>query len=251
MTKAAGLGHNLYVAQFDLSGDAGSVGTIAGKRGSLEVTGINALAMERILTHRDGEIGFTAFWNTDTDKVHDALKGLVTTDRIVTYAGLTSAAGVVGDPAASIIAKQMNYDPTRGQDGSLVTATQFLSNAGLGLEWGQLLTTGKQTYATGTVNGTSIDLGAVSTLFGASAYLHVFSIGSGTSTFAVQDSADDSSFLDVTGMTFTAVTAATSERIQGAVGATVRRYVRLQKTGVSSATVAVVNFIRHLTSQAI
>jgi hypothetical protein len=249
VTKASGLGHNLYVAQYDLSGDAGSVDTIAGTRGSVEVTGISSLAVERILTHRDAEISFTSYWNTGTDQVHTALSGLVTTDRIATYAGLTTAAGVVGDPAASMIGKQINYDPTRGDDGSLVTSTQILAN-GYPLEWGQLLTTGKQTYATGTVNGTSIDLGAVSTLFGSSAYLHVFSIGSGTSTFTIKDSSDDITF-GTTLHTFTAVTAATSERLQGSTSGTVRRYVRLEKTGVSTATVAVVVFVRHLTSQAI
>lgn len=249
MTKASGIGHNLYVAQYDLTGDTGSVQTIAGPRGTTVVTGLASAGVERILTHRDGEITFTSFWNIATDQVHTALSGLVTTDRLVTYAGLTSG-GTVGDPAASLNAKQINYDPTRGQDGSLVETTQFLGNAGNGLEWGQLLTTGKQTYATGTVNGASIDLGAVSTLFGSSAYLHVFSIGSGTSTFTVTDSADNITF-GTTLHTFTAVTTATSERLQGSTSGTVRRYVRLEKTGVSTATVAVVNFVRHLTSQAI
>jgi hypothetical protein len=139
----------------------------------------------------------------------------------------TAGSFAVGDPAASIVGKQVTFDQARGQDGSLVVNTQLVSN-GEALEWGQLLTTGKQSFGTGTVNGASIDFGDTETLFGASAYIHVTSHGSGTATFTIQDSADDSSFAAVTGMAFTAVTGATSERLQGATDATVRRYVRVR-----------------------
>ena len=115
---------------------------------------------------------------------------------------------------------------------------------------GEMLTTGKQTAASGTVNGTSIDLGSVSTLFGAAAYLHAFSLGSGTATVAVQDSADNATFAAITGMGFTAITAPTSERVQGAVDATVRRYVRVSVTGTYTNLVFAVNFVRYLESSA-
>jgi hypothetical protein len=108
-----------------------------------------------------------------------------------------------------------------------------------------MLTTGKQSFSTGTVSGTAIDLGATSTLFGASAYLHVFSVASGTATFTVQDSDDNLTFATITGLAFTAATGATSERLQTAAGATIRQYVRIQGTGVHGAAVVAVNFVRY------
>ena len=251
MAKQSGLGANLYVGEFDLSGDVGAVNTINTTRALFDMTAISSSAMERIVGRKDGDLAFASFWNTPAGQAHAVLSTLPTTDRIVSvFLGST-----VGSAAASLIGKQMGYAPTLGEDGSLVAATSAQAN-GYGLEWSGggtgdgMLTTGKQSFATGTVSGTSIDLGSVSTLFGAAAYLHVFSVASGTATFAVQDSADDVTFADITGMTFTAATGATSERKQGAVGATVRRYVRIQGTGVHGAAVIAVNFVRYLTSSA-
>ena len=251
MAKQTGLGANLFLGSYDLSGDVGAVDTIAAPRGSLDITGINKAAAERILTHRNGMLGFTGFWNATASQIVDALNNMPTTDLLATVAiPATFGAFAVGDVAASVNGKQIGLDSSSGQDGSLGVSTQVAAN-GYPLEWGQLLTVGLETFATGTVSGTSIDFGDTSTLFGAAAYLHVISHGSGTATFTIQDSADNSSFAAVTGMAFTNVTAATSERIQGTTSATVRRYVRVQKTGVSTATVAVINFVRYLTSQAI
>lgn len=250
MAKQSGLGANLYLGAVDLSGDVGSVSSIASPRGVQVVTGLNKTAEERILTLRDGALAFAGFWNAAVGAVVPTLNALPRTDVLATVA-IPSVAGsfAVGDPAASLLGKQIDLTTTRGADGSLVLNSQILGN-GEALEWGQLLTTGMQTFATGTVNGTSIDFGDTDTDFGASAYLHVFSVGSGTSTFTVADSANDTDFTAVTGMAFTAATGATSERIETAVDATIRRYVRIQKTGVSTSTVAVVVFVRHLTSQA-
>ena len=84
------------------------------------------------------------------------------------------------------------------------------------------------------------------TLFGAAAYLHVFSIGSGTAPLVVQDSPDDITYTTVTGMSFTAVSAAGVQRVQGATNATVQRYVHAKVTGTYTNLVACVNFCRYL-----
>jgi hypothetical protein len=248
VSKESGIGDALYVGEYDLSGDIGAVNTIETTRGVLGVTAINASAEERIVGLKDGSLAFSSYWNAVAGQAHPVLSALPRTDRIVSY----FHGATVGNAAASMVGKQLGYAPTRGQDGSLVADTQAAAN-GYGLEWSGggtgdgMLTTGKQSFATGTVNGTSINLGSTSTLFGAAAYLHVFSIASGTATFTVQDSDDNSTFLPITGMGFTAVTAATSERVQGAVNATVRQYVRIQCTGTHGACVVAINFIRYLT----
>lgn len=245
--KLTAIGSNCYVGTADLSGDIGAVTSLDSSRAPLVVTGINAAAPELILGRRDGSMGFMAFWNVDTGRSHLTFSAMPRTDVLATIVVGTPA---IGSPAASMTAKQVNYASAIGEDGSLGATIDMAANS-YGLEWSGgangdgMLTAGKQTFATGTVDGTSVNLGAVSSLFGASAYLHVFSHGSGTATFTIQDSADDITFLPITGMAFTAVTGATSQRLQTAAGATIRQYVRVQKTGTSTATVAAINFVRY------
>ena len=116
---------------------------------------------------------------------------------------------------------------------------QALGN-GYGVEWGHQLTAGLRTDTEAT-NGASIDTGA-SAAFGAQAYLQVTAFTGTSVTVTIQDSADDSSFAAVTGLAFTAVSAAPAfERVTTAVGATVRRYIRVVTTGTfNPATFAVV-----------
>lgn len=243
MAKTSGLGSSLIVGSVDLSGDIGDVSSIETSRSTQDVPAINQSAMDRIMLLKDGSLAFNSYWDTAAAAAHLTLSALPRTDVQVSY--LHSS--VVGDAAATMIAKQVTYAPTRGADGSLIVGTNAQANA-YGLEWGELLTTGAQSFATGTVNGTSIDLGSVSTLFGAAAYLHVISVASGTATFTVEDSANDSAFTAVAGMAFAGATGATTERVQGAINATVRRYVRITGSGVHGAAVVVVNFVRYLAS---
>ena len=245
--KLSAVGSNCYVGTADLSGDIGAIDNLDLARPPFVVTGINAAAEERISGRRDGSASFMSFWNVDAGQSHLTFSAMPRTDVITSVVIGTPA---VGSATASMTAKQINYATEVGEDGSLGASIEMQANA-YGLEWSGgangdgLLTVGKETFATGTVNGTSVDLAAVDSAFGGSAYLHVFSHGSGTATFTIQDSADNAAFAAVTGLAFTAVTAATTERLQTAAGATIRRYVRVQKTGVSTATVAAINFVRY------
>lgn len=247
MAKQSGLGSALWVGSVDLSGDVGAITSAETARGTLDVTGIDKSAPERIMGLRDGSLGFTAFWNTAAGQAHATLSALPRTDVQVTAALGTPA---VGTAAASMIAKQLGYSPARGADGSLAV-TISCAGSGYGLEWGELLTTGKQSFASGSVNGTSIDLGDTSTAFGATAYLHVFSLGSGDPVLTIKDSANDSTFatLSPTAMVFEP-TAAGVERQQIGLTATVRRYVRLEVTGTYTDLVCALVFVRYTESAA-
>lgn len=237
MAKQSGLGDNLYVSGYDLSGDVGSLSRIGGGHTVLNVTGINKSGFERLLGVRDGSVEFSAFFNDAAGQAHPVLSALPTADRLVSYMRGTT----LGNPAASMMAKQINYDPTRGQDGSLTIAVSTLAN-GYGLEWGNQLTAGKRTD-TGATAGTSVDDGA-STAFGLQAYLHVFSFTGTSCTVAIQESSDDGSgdaWTDVTGGVFTAASAVGSERIATAPALTVERYLRINTTGTfSECTFAVI-----------
>lgn len=232
MGKQSGLGDNLYVAGYDLSGDIGAVDTISGGPAVLDVTSIDKSAMQRIGGVRSGGIDYTAFYDTQTDQAHARLKLLPTTDQILTYCRGTT----LGGPAACIVAKQLNYDPTRSPDGSFTFKVSSQSN-GYGLEWGTQLTPGKRTDATAT-NGTGVDLGATwSHSFGLQAYIHVFALASGTPTVKIQSSSDDAAtdaYADVAGATFGVVTANTAARVATASDLAIERYLRVVTTGIFS-----------------
>lgn len=237
MAKQSGLGDNLYIDGVDISGDVGSLGQIGGGNSPIDVTGIDKSARERLGGVRDGTIAFSAFFNPTG--AHLALSALPTTDRVLTYCRGTS----LGDPAASFVAKQIGYDPTRDDSGSLTIAVSAQAN-GYGLEWGRQLTAGKRTDTTAT-NGASIDT-AASASFGLQAYLHVFAFTGTSVTVKLQDSADNSAWADVSGAAFAAVSAVGAQRI--AVAGTVRRYLRAVTTGTFSNAVFSVNAVKNETT---
>lgn len=239
--KLSALGSNCYVGSADVSGDVGAVTGLDTTLAPIVVTALNVSAPELIGGRRDGSATFAAFFNNDSGQSHLTFSALPTTDVLASI--------VVGTPAldsavASMLAKQMNYALTVGEDGSLGASIELQANQ-YGLEWGELLTVGKQSFGTGTVAGTALDLGSASSAFGCAVYLHVFSVASGTAVFKVQDSDDNLSFLDVTGLTFTGATGATTQRLQTALDATIRQYVRIVGTGTHGAAVIAANFVRY------
>jgi hypothetical protein len=65
MAKTSGLGDNLYINGYDLSGDVGSVDQISTPTALLDVTSIKQSANERIGGLRDGDLQFTSFWSSN------------------------------------------------------------------------------------------------------------------------------------------------------------------------------------------
>ncbi|WP_027933738.1 hypothetical protein [Amycolatopsis thermoflava] len=236
MGKQSGLGDNLYVSGYDVSGDVGQVGNIAGPLATLDVTGIDKEANERIGGLRDGAIEFTAFWNperaTDNpgvtrDRAHAVLSSLPTADRHVMYCRGTQ----LGSQAACLVSKQINYDPSRGDDGSFTLAVSAQAN-GFGLEWCTQLTPGKRTDTAAT-NGPAVDLVAP-TAFGLQAYLQVFAFTGTSATIKLQESSDNGAadaWTDVVDGSFAAVAGITEQRIQTARDQTVERYLRVVTAG--------------------
>lgn len=236
MAKTGGLGDNLYIGGYNLSGDIGSVDKVQGGNKPIEVTGIDKAAFERIGGLRDGSISWKAFFNTGVGQAHPVLSALPSSDIVVTYCRGTS----LGDPCASLVAKQLNYDGNRSASGEFMFSVDAEANA-FGLEWGRQLTAGLRTDTAAT-NGASYDAGTA-TAFGAQAYLQVTAFTGTDVTIKIQDSADNVSFADVAGLAFTQVTAAPfTQRLATGNTATLRRYVRAITTttgGVTSVTFAV------------
>lgn len=245
MAKQAGLGDALYVSGFNLSGDIGSLGRIGGGHAVLDVTGIDKSAFERIGGVRDGAIEYSGFFNPSANQLHARASLLPSADQVLTYCRGT----LLGSPAASLVSKQLNYDGTRGQDGSLTFALAAQANA-FGIEWGRQLTAGIRTDG-GAVNGASIDTTA-SLSFGAQAYLQVFAFTGTDVTVKIQDSADNAAFADVAGLAFTQITSGTpkGERIAIVNTATVRQFLRVVTvtTGGFTNLQFAVNVVKNLTA---
>lgn len=242
MTKQGGLGSALIIGGTDLSGDISSLDTISGGPAPLDVTSIRSSAPERIGGLRNGDLQFTSWFDPAVGASHPVLSALPTADVVST--AIVGPTFAVGGPVVSLIGKQLNYDGTRGADGSFSFKVEMQSN-GFGLEWGELLTAGFRTDTSAT-NGTSRDETA-GTLFGAQAYLQLTALTGTDVTVKVQHSTDNTTFTDL--IAFTQVTTAGSGQRVAATG-TVNRYVRVATVttgGFTSATFAV-QFTRNLTS---
>ena len=226
MAKGSGLGQNLYVGGYDLSGDVGSLSGVGSPRSLLDVTAINKSAFERINGIQQGQINFNSFFNDAAGQAHPALKTLPTADVGVLYAYGTPLSKV----AAMLVAKQVNYDGNRAADGSFTLDVQTQASAGVGLEWGGMITAGKITQASAGAQTGEVLAG--STANGLAAMLHIFSLTSGTPTILVQHSSDTTNGIDgtwATIITFTINSANTWQRLT--VTGTVNKGLRINTTG--------------------
>lgn len=251
MAKQSGLAQGLYLGGYDLSGDTGAIDVCRGGPALMDVTGIDKSAVERVGGRFDGEIGWSSWFNPSASQQHPVLSALPTADVIVAYKAGSSA---IGAYAAFCAAKQVNYDPKRANDGAMTIGVQALIQ-GKHLFWGRQGRAGKVTEASAT-NGASIDGQGVGDISGASSAYgasSVFMLFSGPATGSVtaakwQDSADDVSFADITGLSHTIAAAPNAEILQTATGATIRRYVRFITTGTFTNAVLFAALQRHLTS---
>ena len=223
MAKGSGLAQRAFVGGYDLSGDVAAITRCASPRPIWEIPGINRSAQERLLGLGDGEISFTTWFNDAALQEHVILKTLPTADTQIMWA----MAATIGATAVGLIAKQINYDPTREADGALSIAVQALAN-GVVLEWGELLTAGVRTDTAAT-NGSSL-ANAASSASGLAAYLQVFAFTGTSVTVTIQESSDNGVGDPwATSIAFTAATGITTER--KTVTGTVEMYLRVITTG--------------------
>lgn len=231
MAKQTGLGDQLFIQGTDVGADIQQIGSLATPVAVIESTGITKFAMERLHGIRDGNAEFVAFFNDELAGTHHRLKLLPRTDVHLMYLRGTT----LGAPAVGMVGKQVDYAPTRGDDGSLTFSVNALANA-YGIDWGLQVTPGKTTHTAADSNDTAADFGTGTKAFGFQAYLQVFSIGSGTATVTLQESQDPAgapdTFANISGGSFAAVTAAGAQRIQSVSDTlSVERYIRVITTG--------------------
>lgn len=243
MAKQHGLGAGLLVGGADLSGDIGAVSRIASPRTVLDLTDITQEAPERALAYKDGAIEFQSWFNPAAGRSHPVLSALPREDTAVTYLHRRATQNAM---AASMVAKQITYDGDRQQDGSLTFSTSAQANL-YGLEWGNLLSEGVQTF-TAADESASVD-NAASTAFGLQAYLHIAAFTGTDVTFAVQSSSDNGAgdaWANATGAVFTEATDVGWERVQTARNASIERYLRVAATGTFTSVTFAVVVVRNL-----
>lgn len=141
-----------------------------------------------------------------------------------------------GEPCVVLNSKIQNYTIDSSVSDAVAVSSSFIGdNFGRGLSLYAL------TNTSATANTTAVDFGS-STSFGGQAFLHCTAHSSADIDVKIQSSADNSSFADVSGMSFTNISGTTSERIASANNITVNRYVRLAITVNSGSATFQVSF---------
>src|SRR5262249_52489991 len=242
MAKQGALGSNFYIGGSDLSGNVNALSKINGGPAALDMTAISQSAFARAGGLRDGGMDFTTLFDAAAGQEHAALSPLPLTDTIASFYPGPLA---IGNPAASVNCKQVNYDPARATDGAFMFSVSCEAN-GFGLEWGQALTPGLRTdgSATAASSANSFDTGG-SLSFGAQMYVHLTAFSGTSVTISLWDSADNVTFNAVASLTTTALTAAGAVRIAIGNTATVRRYIAVATVGTFSNAVFAVNVIKN------
>lgn len=237
MAKATGLGNALYIAGHDISGETQSW-NVSSAKGMQNATTLRHLAFDRLGLIADSVFSYETLLDPALGGTHEYLASMPSTDELVSVCHRET----IGAPHWSAFQKQINYDPARANDGSLLVKVDGQGSKGTFWDSGVLLTAGKRTDSAAT-NGASWD-GGVAKAFGLQAYLHVFEHTGDPATIKLQSSSDDGgadAWVDVTAGGFGAVSSeGYGERISTARNAAIERYLRVVTTGTfTSITFAV------------
>ncbi len=222
--KSSGLGQRMWLHGRDISGDVGSLQSLATPKRVIDnVQGIDSSAVQRLLAHGDGLLGFNGWFNTAADQLHDALSGLPTTD-LVTIVAMSTTRGAA---AYALVGKLVDHAHNRPADGSLQISASLEANGPPG-EWGVMVTAGSETVASaGSLTSLDENGDDENTALGCSAVLEYISLTSGTPTTILEDSPDDSAWATL--ITFTATPAPVGQRLT--VTGNVDAHLRMTLTG--------------------
>lgn len=199
-----------------------------------EVTAFGNNAKAYITGLKDGTMSLSGMFDGDQNAVDSVLAGAVGAEAAKPVT-ITPDGTTFGKVSLSGDSRETSYEIS-SPVGDVVSASMEVQVTG-GVDRGVLLSALNAVTVTGT--GTSVD-NAASTSNGGVAYLHVTANAhSAGSTFKVQHSADNTTFVDLVTFTTVATNTTGGERI--AVSGTVNRYVRASHTlaGTGSVTYSI------------
>ena len=179
----------------------------------------------------------SGFYDGGSDAVDEELQAVIgsATD---TPLSIYQCGDTAGNNVLLLTSKIKNYNiDSSVQDPVGISATFTGDNFGNGTSLYAL------TNTSATANTTAVDLGPSSTL-GGQAHIHCTAHSSANISVKIQSSADNSSFADVSGFSFTTITGATTQRI--ATTNTVNRYVRLVITVTGGSATFSVGYAHNL-----
>ncbi len=225
MAVSAPLSQRFYFNGERVSPDLSTV-VASCPRPQLPVNNIEGAGVKRLLALPDGILDLNTWFNKATAAAHLTLSPLPATDVILMWF-LTATRGA---PAFNLVAKQINYDPNRNQDGSLAFDVNNMGTT-FPPDWGETLTAGEETHASATSSTGRDD--SAGTSLGLIAYLQMREIDSGTPTVLIEDSDDNaSSDAYATVLSFAAIANGaepTAQRVT--VTGAVKRWLRVTTTG--------------------
>lgn len=226
MAKTSGLNTRVYVAGYDISGDASSLDGVGYTQNLMETTSLTVEAASRIIGLVDGNLSVNVFFEATSE--HAALLSsnkLPTTDRIV----MVPMGSAVGDASIGLVSKQSNYDISQGGNSAPITAkASFLAGAGYAPEFGLMCTSHDDTITSST-SGTSIDNSASSANGGSWIYeVMTLSAVGGNARWHLnlQHSSDNSNWSDASTVTVNASDGTGGLAGRTAFTGTLNRYVR-------------------------
>lgn len=172
----------------------------------------------------DSKASLSGFFDGTAAAVDAVLAtALATDDAVFTY---MPEGGVLGRRCYCGWATQTSYEVTSPVSDVVSVSTEVQGDGGLFS--GVVLAVDTAVAAATTTNGTNVDNGAL-TSNGGLATLHVTAnTRTGTATFKIQHSVDNSVWVDLATFTVVGVSSTTAERIAVAAGTTVNRHLRVQ-----------------------
>ncbi len=225
MAFAHGKNTSVYLGAIDLSGYLDSLG-LSADADFAETTTFKATWKSGLVGVIGAKVDYTGLY----DPAEVQLGQLLTTGTpgVLTYCPAGDAN--IGDRARLVSAYETTFTNGSPVGGAVTIKGSFTGDGIVGI--GDVLH--PKAKDTNTTTGAEKDDGAASST-GWTAHLHVISVDGGSWVVKLQDAAVSATYTDLSGGAFTAATTATSQRLQGASGATLRRYVRYIATRTGGA----------------
>jgi len=171
---------------------------------------------------------------------HDALASIPSADTICSYFQGATPGPSIGQPAASMVAKQTNYDPTRDANGNISLKIDWMANA-FGLEWGKQLTSGPR-VDNGPFTGPFFDQGVGPLAFGCQAYLHIIElVGTNVQVTITHCATSGGSYTTL--IDFGSQTLIEGYRVATTNVTTVNQFLKVVTAGTFTQAIIAVNFV--------
>jgi hypothetical protein len=238
MAKTTGLQTKFYLAGVDMSADVASLTNVGYSQTLADTTNLSVSAMERIPSTLDGNLSISAFFDQSNGHATWVPSGAIpTTDRNA-FVGLSTT---VAEACLFGAFKQTSYYVSRPDAGSgaITCAIDLAASDGASPSFAVLQTAGLETNAASETY-TAVD-NAASSALGGRMSVQCTSIGSGSITLSLEDSADDITYVSLA--SFTAISAAGSSEIV-TISGTIDRYTKLVASGTFTNAVVIVGLSR-------